>query len=120
MNPLPRIVYCHCAFAQVLPRDVKHQVFQELLVSGVEFDCVPDLCQMSAHRDPLLRELSAGPPVRIAACYPRAVQGLFVAAGTPLPPSGAEVVNMRVSNASTAVTALLRPAGDDEAKADTP
>jgi hypothetical protein len=41
---------------------------------------------MAARRDPHLAELARGPgPLRIAACWPRAVQGLFVLADAPLP-----------------------------------
>ena len=47
-----RIVYCHCAYAQVVPKAVKEEVLQQLLESGVAFDAVADLCEMSAKRDP--------------------------------------------------------------------
>ena len=43
----PRIVYCHCAFAQVVPREVKLTVLGKLTASGVPFEAVPDLCEMS-------------------------------------------------------------------------
>jgi hypothetical protein len=102
----PRLIYCHCAFAQVLPKDVKHGVLERLGESGVDFECVPDLCEMSARRDPMLAELSQLPAVRIAACYPRAVRGLFTAAGCSLPKT-TEIVNLRVLNADDAAAALL-------------
>jgi hypothetical protein len=103
------IVYCHCAFAQVLSTRVKEGVLQRLIDSGREFECVPDLCEMSARRDPRLAELARQPGTRIAACYPRAVQGLFVAAGAPLPKQGIEIVNMRVLDADQAFEAIIRP-----------
>ena len=106
-SPL-RIVYCHCAFAQVIPTAVKLGVLEQLTESKLAFECVPDLCEMSARRDPKLQELSQGSNVRIAACYPRAVQGLFVAAGCPLPKEGAEIINMRTLNANEAFAALTR------------
>jgi hypothetical protein len=111
MNETPRILYCHCAFAQVIPRDVKQKVLERLAESGADFECVPDLCEMSARRDPLLEQLAGRQNVRIAACYERAVHGLFRAAGHPLPQPGPEIVNMRVLSADDAVSALLRPAG---------
>ena len=76
-----RILYCHCAFAKVVPADVKAAVLDGLLEARVEFDAVPDLCEMSARHDPRLRELSSGGPLRIAACYPRAVKWLFASGG---------------------------------------
>lgn len=109
MNEPPRILYCHCAFAQVIPREVKQGVLERLARSNVEFDCVPDLCEMSARRDPLLKQLAARQNVRIAACYERAVYGLFKAAGHPLSQPGPEIVNMRVLSADDAAAALLRP-----------
>ena len=109
MSDQPRILYCHCAFAQVIPKDVKLGVLERLGESGVEFECVPDLCEMSANRDPILQQIAANPDVRIAACYPRAVHGLFVAAGQPLPMSGPEIINMRTLNAAETMEALLRP-----------
>ncbi len=104
----PRIVYCHCAFARVLPPDVKLATLEQLGSSGVEFDCVSDLCESSARRDPLLAELAQSTSLRIAACYPRAVRGLFTAAGCALP-AHAEIVNLRVLKADEAATRLLSP-----------
>lgn len=91
-----RILYCHCAYARVIPDAVKQEVLSRLAASGCEFEAVPDLCEMSAARDPRLSELvSPGEPVHIAACYPRAVKWLFSSAGSPLPAEGVTVWNMR-------------------------
>lgn len=110
MNP-PRIIYCHCAYAQVVPKATKEAVLRALLDSGVAFDAVADLCEMSARRDPALKQISeAGGAVKIAACYPRAVQWLFAAAGTPLAGEASAIVeNMRVEPAEKVVFALLGP-----------
>src|SRR3569623_970100 len=70
----PRILYCHCAYAQVVPKPVKEQVLQVLSDSGVPFEAVPDLCSLSAARDPSLAQLASGEELKIAACYPRAVR----------------------------------------------
>ena len=96
MQKLPQILYCHCAFAQVISQSVKQKVLEELTAAGVDFEAVPDLCEMSARRDPLLKDIAGQPNLKIAACYPRAVRGLFAAAECPLPVPGPEVVNMRV------------------------
>ncbi|HEX7380109.1 MAG TPA: hypothetical protein VF278_23510 [Pirellulales bacterium] len=115
-NRAAKIVYCHCAFAQVIPADVKQGVLERLVASGVDFDGVPDLCEMSARRDPALARLAQSPGVRIAACYPRAVQGLFTAAGSPLPKVGAEIVNMRTATAADAFALLTQPDGVETAE----
>ncbi len=106
MSDAPRILYCHCAYAQVVPKPVKDEVLRRLVESGAAFDAVPDLCELSARRDPSLPQLAAEGDLRIAACYPRAVRWLFSGAGCPLPES-AEVVNMRVETAEAAAEALL-------------
>jgi len=93
------IVYCRCAYAQVLPVAVKDEVLARLSASGAAFEAVPDLCALSAHKDPALRRLAAQADLRIAACYPRAVRWLFHAAGAPLPESGVRVLNMRSESA---------------------
>jgi hypothetical protein len=107
MNPGGRrILYCHCAYAKVVPAEVKQEVLTKLAESDVTFDAVPDLCEMSARRDPKLKELAEGEPVQIAACYPRAVNWLFAAAGAPLPET-ARVVNMREQPAATVLHEIL-------------
>lgn len=103
-----RVLYCHCAYANVVPKAVKEEVLRRLTDSGVPFDAVPDLCELTAKKDPCLAELAAGGgPVRIAACYPRAVKWMFAGAGTPLPADGVEVLNMRTDTADQVVAALL-------------
>ena len=108
-SPL-RILYCHCAFARVVPADVKSGVLAQLAASNVEFEAVPDLCEMSARRDPRLAELAAPGALKIAACFPRAVRGLFEAAGSPLPES-AQILNMRTEPADRIADTLLARAG---------
>jgi hypothetical protein len=91
----------------VVPLEVKDRVLEKLAESGVSFDAVPDLCEMSARRDPRLKELAAGEALKIVACYPRAVKWLFAAADAPLPQDGVEILNMRVETAENVVGAVL-------------
>ena len=116
----PRILYCHCTHAQVVPRDVKEAVLKQLCDSGVSFEAVADLCEMSARQDPALARLTDGGCVKIAACYPRAVKWLFASAHAPLRPDATEVLNMRVQSAEEVTAALFDsglkpnlPAGKD-------
>ncbi len=105
-----RILYCHCAYAKVVPADVKAAVLDGLSEAGVEFDAVPDLCELAAHDGDSLRELAGGGPLRIAACYPRAVRWLFASAQAPLPDEGVRIWNMRLEQAGQVVDGLLGPA----------
>jgi hypothetical protein len=101
-----RILYCHCAYAKVVAPEVKTAVLHGLSDAGVEFDAVPDLCEMAARADPRLRELAAEGPLRVAACYPRAVKWLFASAGAPLPDQDVRIWNMRVEPADAVVEGL--------------
>lgn len=105
-NPSPAILYCHCRYAQVVPPEVKAAVLQQLCASNLPFEAVPDLCELSARRDPSLKRLAAAGPVKIAACFPRAVKWLFAAANAPLPLGATEVVNMRNQSAAEVIAAL--------------
>ena len=102
-----RILYCHCAFAKVVPAEVKSAVLAGLSDADVEFDAVPDLCEMSARSDPRLRELAAQQPLHVAACFPRAVKWLFAAAGAELPSGTTRVWNMRTDTAESVVKGLV-------------
>lgn len=107
-----KILYCHCAYAQVVPKAVKQAVLRRLTASGAAFDAVPDLCEMSARKDPALQRIAAEGDVVIAACYPRAVKWLFHAAGAPLPAEGVDVANMRVESADAVCAKLLEAPGE--------
>jgi Pyruvate/2-oxoacid:ferredoxin oxidoreductase delta subunit len=102
-----RLLYCHCAYARVVPPAVKADVLAGLTNAGVAFEAVSDLCQMSARRDPRMKELAEGGPVTIAACYPRAVRGLFVQSETPLPDEGVTICNMRTDSAEDVLKVML-------------
>ena len=101
------ILYCHCAYAQVVPKDVKEAVLRRLSDSSIAFEAVADLCEMSARQDPALQRLAQGGCLKIAACYPRAVKWLFAAAQAPLSAERTQVLNMRVDSADAVATALL-------------
>ncbi len=103
---MTRILYCHCAYAQVVPQEVKEDVLKRLCESGVAFDAVADLCDMSARKDPGLKKLVEAGDVKIVACYPRAVKWLFHAAGAPLPKEGVEILNMREQSADDVMRGL--------------
>jgi len=81
-------------------------VLARLSASGVAFDAVADLCEMSARKDPALERIADG-TVTIAACYPRAVRWLFHAAKVPFNEENIEVLNMREHDAEQIVSQLI-------------
>jgi hypothetical protein len=105
----PTILYCHCQYAQVVPKEVKEAVLKKLCESGVAFEAVADLCEMAARRDPALQRLAASGAVKIAACFPRAVKGLFHQADADLSPERTEVLNMRTLTADEIADKLFSP-----------
>ena len=107
MTTPPRILFCNCTYAQVVPKEVKEAVLRKLCESGTAFDATADLCELSARRDPSLPRLAGGGSVKIAACFPRAVKWLFAAAHAPLPADSTEVLNMRTQTAEEIVAALF-------------
>ena len=111
----PNLVYCRCTYARVVPREVKDGVLEALAGSGDDFDAVPDLCEMSARKDPRLAEIAAGKDVTIAACYPRAVRWLFSSAGAPLDKERVRILNMREETAEAVAAAMLTPDTDGAA-----
>jgi hypothetical protein len=98
-DSVPTILYCHCQYAQVVPKDVKEAVLRRLCESGVAFDAVADLCEMAARKDPALKRIASCGAVKIAACFPRAVKGLFHQCDADLDPNAAEILNMRTQTA---------------------
>jgi hypothetical protein len=107
MPDAPRILFCNCTYAQVVPSEVKQAVLKKLCEANVAFDAVADLCEMSARRDPALQRLAAGGSVKIAACFPRAVKWLFHGAQADLPPASTEVLNMRAQSADEILASIL-------------
>ena len=114
--PENRILYCHCAYAKVVPEETKEQVLEQLADSGVAFEAVADLCEMSARKDSSLKRLAEGEPLKVAACYPRAVHWLFHSAGAKLN-GNSEILNMRSMKASEVCKALLGTGTGDETAA---
>jgi len=106
---MPKILFCQCAYSKALPEDVKSETLRGLCESNQVFDAVPDLCEMAARRDPRLKDLAEAGPIKIAACYPRAVKGLFVSIGSPLSEDETEVRNLRLESSEDALEALLNP-----------
>lgn len=113
--PKTTIIYCHCAYYQIIPDGVKSAVLDALKNAGIEFEAVPDLCRLCANKDPALKSWAKADRIKIIACYPRAVRWLFHAAGAPLPQSrkesltgeGVEFLNMRTDSIEKITSSLL-------------
>ena len=100
-----RLLHCHCVYAKVVPKDVKDEVLMRLSASGRDLEAVPDLCEMSARKDPALARYANDSELEIVACFPRAVRWLMHAAGHDLA-EGVPIHNMRTSSADDICGAL--------------
>ena len=112
MKPAPRVLYCHCAHADVIPAETRTRILEALAASGAPYEAVADLCERAARKDPMLARLAATPGLQIVACWPRTVRWLFEAAGAPLS-ADAAIHNMRKDSAEViladaALTTRLR------------
>ena len=107
MKRTPTILYCHCAHADVIPAETRNRILESLAHSGEACEAVADLCELAARRDPILKQIAEGEPVRIIACWPRTVRWLFDYAGAPLP-KAAVIHNMR-KEAAEAIMSHLAP-----------
>ena len=104
MSETPHLLYCHCTNAQVLLPATRDAALRALCESGLPFEAVADLCELSTHRHPLLKRLAASGNVVVAACHPRTVRCLFAAAALP---ESTQYLNLRTENAETICRALL-------------
>lgn len=100
------LIYCGCAWYEIVPEEVKTQVLKSLRDAGVKFVAVADLCKMAAGKDPVLKEWAGADCIRIVACFPRAVRSLFDFAGAKLP-EDALIYNMRSQTAEEIIAELL-------------
>ncbi len=105
MQQSPGILFCNCAYADVIDAGRKREVYDRLTTAGVAFEAVADLCGLAARKDPALAELAGPGGVAVVACYDRAVRALFDAAGAPLSDK-ARVLNMRTQSAERILDAL--------------
>ena len=100
------VVFCSCVHYETIPQAVKERVFASLRDAGIAVEAVADLCGMAAKRHPRLRHWAQGDPLAVVACFPRAVQWLFEAAGTPLNPERTRLFNMRTQSPEEIVNAI--------------
>lgn len=102
-----KIIYCHCAYSEVIEDGTKRSVLDALTASGADFETVADLCGLAAHRDPRLKQWAKLDSLSIVACFPRTIQWLFHTAGAPVKENAPQVLNMRSQSPDRIVEALL-------------
>ena len=102
-----KLVFCNCSYAKTIPEEVKSQVLESLLATGVDMRFYADLCEMSAKKDPELANVFSAQPVRIAACYQRSLKGLAHAAGQTWHDDAITVFNMKEDSVTQIVDGMI-------------
>ncbi|MHC5060897.1 MAG: hypothetical protein ACYTFK_07425 [Planctomycetota bacterium] len=106
MSKSPLILYCRCAYSQIIPDEIKCAVLSALESKGIEFEAVSDLCELAARHSPDLGRWAKGGAIKIIACFPRTVKWLFHAGGAPLQCEDVKFLNMRTGSPESIVSAL--------------
>lgn len=99
------IIYCDCAWYDIVSEDVKRRVLRSLKDGGARFVAVGDLCKMAAEKNPVLKEWAKADSLKIVACFPRGVRCLFDFAGAKLS-EDAVIYNMRGQTAEEIIAGL--------------
>jgi NAD-dependent dihydropyrimidine dehydrogenase PreA subunit len=102
-----RIVICACKHGGAVRPAGTDEVIAAVGRSGAAFTVVDDLCGLAANDPGALRQMASSGDLRVAACYPRAIGGLFAYAGADLPAEGVTLANMRTQPADEVVAAML-------------
>jgi Pyruvate/2-oxoacid:ferredoxin oxidoreductase delta subunit len=110
----PTVLFCNCSNANVLQADVRQQVLTALCESGADFHAVPDLCELAARGDRLLKELAQHSLI-VVGCFPRAMRWLFHAGGASLG-QDVEFFNMRTQSAHEIIAGLANKLATKPAK----
>lgn len=111
MSNSPRVLFCNCAYTDVIGAGRRRRIFEGLAGARVRLVAVPDLCEAAAERDPRITGCFDGQPLTVVACYPRAVKWLARFAGCDFDASVVRVLNMRTDNAESILAALPHAAG---------
>jgi len=101
------ILFCSCAYFDVIPQGSKEQIFGAMTQAGVEVEAVADLCGLAGCADPRLKRWAQADSLTIVACYPRAVRWLFERAGVPLEAGKVRFFNMRAQSPDEILAGLL-------------
>ena len=109
---MKHVLYCHCAYSDVIPLASRLRVLAALQAGGGSLMAVRDLCALAADGDGLLRKLAAEPELIVVACHPRAVKALFASAGAALEEGRVTFLNLRAQSAKEVLAAVGVPEAD--------
>ena len=102
------IFYCKCEGDEQLGDENRDKISNFLMKSGLEYVEVGDFCDQVAGAASLIEKLTEKSSLTIIACFPRAVEWLFYAAGVGVKDKDVTYFNMREQDAETIIAGLLK------------
>ena len=99
------ILYCGCAYSDVVPSQTKAKVLGALEGAGIRFKIVGDLCGAAANEREFLQKAAQENALKVVGCFERAMKWLFEWAGVDT--SEIEFYNMRTGDADTIIQSLM-------------
>ena len=102
------VLFCNCAYYDLVSDDKKTRVIKALQDASVSFEAVPDLCALAAKKDESLKRFADNTSLKIIACFPRTIKWLFNRADAPIDSKNVQVLNMRTQSADDIVAALTQ------------
>jgi len=107
MSNTATILYCNCAYYDIVPQSAKSRVIKAIKDSDLAVEAVTDLCKVAASDGSKLQYWAGLDNLTIVACYPRAVRWLFHRAGAALKQDNTRFLNMRTQNPDEIIESLL-------------
>lgn len=102
------ILYCKCDGNEQVDTETRDKIADFLAVSGLEYVEVADFCEQVASTAPLIEELNAKSSLAVIACFPRALEWLFYAAGIGIKDKNITFFNLREQDADTVINELKK------------
>jgi len=97
---MKKVLFCHCAYTDILPYSKKRAVLCSLANADVDLIEVKDLCELAARKDPDLIQHLMADELTVIACHHRAVRWLLESAGVDQP-ERIDLLDMRTSDAES-------------------
>lgn len=104
------ILYCKCERNDQTSFSSSDQISEFLAVSGLEYVEVADFCEHVASSSSLIEELEKKSSLTVIACFPRALEWLFYAAGIGIEDKNVTYFNLREQDADTIIGELKKQA----------
>lgn len=102
------ILYCKCDGNEQVDLATKDKIAGFLAESGLEYAEVADFCEQVASTALLIEELNAKSSLTVIACFPRALEWLFYAAGIGIEGKNITYFNLREQDADTVINELKK------------